>query len=600
MRSARPVKRLPDEVARKIAAGEVIDRPAAVVRELIDNAIDADAKSIAVEIANGGIDRIRVADDGRGMSEADLSICADAHTTSKIAAEDDLLKLETLGFRGEALSSIRAVSDLEITTTQNGREAWKLAFGAIKPDRLPAGTVVLIENLFGNFPARRQFLKRAAAETSQCRQVFTEKALAWPAISFRLLVDEKPRLSLPAAASLRERALAALEPKEGANFFYELSGSGNGFSFALVVGSPDVVRADRRETMVFVNGRRVSEYSLVQAIEYGCEGHFPNGGHPFALLFVTIDASLVDFNIHPAKKEIRFRDIGSVHRAVSSTLRDFYRRYSIATIARSESLEDRELDYGLDGASRRSRENEASAHDPKLDGYGGGRATPSAFDRPPERALPRNETRYVMDSVPDLAKAAGEATRGQTAENSGNAGFAYHGQVFGTFLAVEKGDRLYLIDQHAAHERILFDELLSRSGERQELLVPYRVETVGEDENANIENAREALGEAGFAVEGDGDGLWLVTAVPDRWVGTERDLIDDLKDSTKDPRALVSHLYATIACRGACKAGDALDAETARALAERALALPEPVCPHGRPIWIEIDRAELFERIKRT
>lgn len=587
----KPVKKLPPEVARKIAAGEVIDRPAAVIRELLDNSIDAGATKISVEIDGGGIDRIRVTDNGCGMTAEDLSICTETHTTSKISAEDDLLALSTLGFRGEALSSIQAVSRLEITTTRDGREAWKLELGRLKPDRLHVGTIVSIEDLFGNFPARRQFLKRASAETLLCRQIFTEKALAWPGIEFRFSVDGAQKLLLAPESTLIERTLAALSPKESETFFHEIKGSGEGFSFTAVLGSPDVVRADRRDLMVFVNGRRIMEYSLLQAMEYGCEGHFPNGGHPFGLLFVTIDPALVDFNIHPAKREARFRDAGSLHHAVSSTIRDFFRRWTIATLTRD----------GEAATARELFETYGARPEPEENPRGGPVATNAyAYDRPKDRyaepryAPPRdqdNSQDWSSDGVSALAQAAAAPGTAST--------FRYLGQVFNTFLAVEKNNLFYLVDQHAAHERILYDDLFSRASDKQELLVPYRIETDSGKDDRFVESMRDEIAQAGFSIENEGDGIWQVTAVPARWTGTQADLVNDLLDSAKDPASLVSHLYATSACRAACKAGDPLDDGTARRLVEQAFALAEPVCPHGRPLWIVMDEAELFARIKR-
>jgi DNA mismatch repair protein MutL len=587
----KPVKKLPPEVARKIAAGEVIDRPAAVIRELLDNSIDAGATKISVEIDGGGIDRIRVTDNGCGMTAEDLSICTETHTTSKISAEDDLLALSTLGFRGEALSSIQAVSRLEITTTRAGREAWKLELGRLKPDRLHVGTIVSIEDLFGNFPARRQFLKRASAETLLCRQIFTEKALAWPGIEFRFSVDGAQKLLLAPESTLIERTLAALSPKESETFFHEIKGSGEGFSFTAVLGSPDVVRADRRDLMVFVNGRRIMEYSLLQAMEYGCEGYFPNGGHPFGLLFVTIDPALVDFNIHPAKREARFRDAGSLHHAVSSTIRDFFRRWTIATLTRD----------GEAATARELFETYGARPEPEENPRGGPVATNAyAYDRPKDRyaepryAPPRdqdNSQDWSSDGVTALAQAAAAPGMAST--------FRYLGQVFNTFLAVEKNNLFYLVDQHAAHERILYDDLFSRASDKQELLVPYRIETDSGKDDRFVESMRDEIAQAGFSIENEGDGIWQVTAVPARWTGTQADLVNDLLDSAKDPASLVSHLYATSACRAACKAGDPLDDGTARRLVEQAFALAEPVCPHGRPLWIVMDEAELFARIKR-
>lgn len=611
----RPVHALSPEVARKIAAGEVIDRPAAVIRELIDNSIDSGATRIITEISGGGIEHIRVTDNGSGMTAEDIAVCTDTHTTSKITTENDLLSLFTLGFRGEALSSIRAVSRLEITTTRNGREAWKLEYGKIIPARLSAGTIVQADGLFENFPARRQFLKRPAAETGLCRQIFVEKALAWPEIEFRLLVDGTPKLILPQTDSLKERCLAALTPREPENFFYEIAGSGQGFSFSAVIGSPDVIRQDRRQLMVFINGRRIMEYSLLQAMEYGGEGHFPNGGHPFGCLFVTIDPSLVDFNIHPAKREARFRDPAPLHHAVSAAIRDFYRHYTIASLIREKPDAVQELTND-DSWQTRSSENPPSRHS------GGYRYTEShtsgsvAYREPTYR--PQNFQSALIDDPHGYTdKPSGYTQQQHSPETSiidtdisieaNDHGipdipqdFRFLGQILGTFIAVEKDDCLYLIDQHAAHERILYNELMAHSSVKQELLVPYRIEAISDEQNRQLADMQTKLAEAGFSIENEGDGIWQVTAVPSRWSGSQKDLLDVLLDTSLEPEKLISHIYATAACRAACKDGDVLDALTARNLAEKTFALPEPVCPHGRPVWIIIDRDELFRRIKRT
>lgn len=564
----RPVGTLHPEVARKIAAGEVIDRPAACVRELVDNAIDSGATRVLVEIWNGGIERIRVVDDGTGMSAEDLAICAKTHTTSKISSEDDLLSLGTLGFRGEALASIDAVSRLEITSARDGI-AHRLSLGKVAPATLRSGTIVLVEGLFENFPARRQFLKRASAESALCRQVFVDKALAWPGVEFRLSVDGSERLILPRATSFRERVLASLAPDDADTFVHEIAGSGDGFSFILVLGSPDLVRQDRRDMLVFVNGRRISEYSLVQAIEYGAEGHFPNGGHPLAALFVAVDPARVDFNIHPAKREARFRDPGAIHRAVSSAARDFYRRYAIASVAR---------DAGEDALLFDREERTFDA--PPL--YGSTASASPTAGSLAATALARQD----IASAPDATRRASE--------------IRLVGQALGTFIAVERDDDLYLIDQHAAHERILFEEFLSRAGETQELLVPYRVTTDGADEDARIAATLDELARAGFSVSEDGPGSWVVTAVPARWTGTERELSEEIRKAAAAGGDVARRLYATAACRAACKDGDVLDQDAALEIARLAFALPEPVCPHGRPIWARLSRESLFAAVKRT
>ena len=711
----KPVKALDPETARKIAAGEVIDRPAAVIRELLDNAIDAGASKVQVEISGGGIDRIRVTDNGCGMSREDLAICTDTHTTSKISTAEDLLSLHSLGFRGEALSSIKAVSDLEIISTRSGPAAWKLQLGKILPARLHAGTVVQVENLFENFPARKQFLKRAAAETALGRTIFLDKALPHYRTEMRFIADGTLRFLLPPAQSLRERCLAAFSFKEPEALFFELEGSGEYFSFRIVLGSPDVVRSDKRAIMVFVNGRRITEFGLTQAIEYGSEGYFPNGGHPVAFLFLTVAPSRVDFNIHPAKKEARFQDYSALHHAVSSAVGSFYRQHTVASLLKEKydpSL-TRPLDFKHGGTapemgggsvqsdsapySAWSEQNRlyaealAQKHSaPKgsypppyagtlaaeygygksagtvasskagADGYSGSGACSGAVHtgyagttgdtaaddgakygkvNGNDASTPVLEYDYARDGydsglsdayaehdkAPDgygsafrqIAAAAavnhsagerlipspaatGTAAYLQSPPDIPPADFKLLGQVAGTFIAVEKNDALYLIDQHAAHERIIFEQLRHNTGGAQELLIPYRIITSSEEDDAFIKKHQELLCQAGFALSDEGAGVWQGTAVPARWTGTERDLIRDITGVRKNAGDILYQILASAACRAACKDHAILDPVTQQRIAAQAFELPEPICPHGRPIWIVLTREELFKRVKRT
>lgn len=711
----KPVKALDPETARKIAAGEVIDRPAAVIRELLDNAIDAGASKVQVEISGGGIDRIRVTDNGCGMSREDLAICTDTHTTSKISTAEDLLSLHSLGFRGEALSSIKAVSDLEIISTRSGPAAWKLQLGKILPARLHAGTVVQVENLFENFPARKQFLKRAAAETALCRTIFLDKALPHYRIEMRFIADGTLRFLLPPAQSLRERCLAAFSFKEPEALFFELEGSGEYFSFRIVLGSPDVVRSDKRAIMVFVNGRRITEFGLTQAIEYGSEGYFPNGGHPVAFLFLTVAPSRVDFNIHPAKKEARFQDYSALHHAVSSAVGSFYRQHTVASLLKEKydpSL-TRPLDFkhggtapemgggsvqsdsapysawseqnrlyaealaqkhsapkgsypppyagtlaaeygygksagtvasskagadGYSGSGARSgavhtgyagttgdtaaddgakygkvNGNDASTpvleYDYARDGYDSGLSDAYAEPRTAQSgygsafrqiAAAAAVNHSVGERLIPPPAATGTAAYLQSPPDIPPADFKLLGQVAGTFIAVEKNDALYLIDQHAAHERIIFEQLRHNTGGAQELLIPYRIITSSEEDDAFIKKHQELLCQAGFALSDEGAGVWQVTAVPARWTGTERDLIRDITGVRKNAGDILYQILASAACRAACKDHAILDPVTQQRIAAQAFELPEPICLHGRPIWIVLTREELFKRVKRT
>ena len=621
----KPVKALNPETARKIAAGEVIDRPAAVVRELLDNAIDAGSSKVQVEISGGGIERIRVTDNGCGMSREDLAICTDTHTTSKISTAEDLLSLHSLGFRGEALSSIKAVSNLEITSTRSGPAAWKLQLGKIFPARLNAGTVVQVENLFENFPARKQFLKRAAAETALCRTVFLDKALPHYTIEMRFITDGELRFLLPSTQSLRERCLAAFSFKEPETLFFEIEGNGEHFSFRIVLGSPDVVRSDKRAIMVFVNGRRITEFGLTQAIDYGGEGYFPNGGHPVAFLFLTVAPSRVDFNIHPAKKEARFQDYSAIHHAVSSAVGSFYRQHTVASLLKEKYDPGltRPLDFqrGESDGNLKQQSGIQSEYGNRQDGYG------SAFRQiaataavpysagghiiPPPAAMGTSFADEAWESI-SYAAATGSVAQGtapvasetvpymQNPPDIPPADFKLLGQVAGTFIAVEKNDALYLIDQHAAHERIIFEQLQHNIGGVQELLIPYRIITSSEEDDAFIRKHRELLCKAGFALADEGAGVWQVTAVPARWTGTERDLIRDITGVRKNAGDILYQILASAACRAACKDHAILDPVTQQRIAAQAFELPEPICPHGRPIWIVLTREELFKRVKRT
>jgi len=671
----KPVKALDPETARKIAAGEVIDRPAAVIRELLDNAIDAGASKIQVEITGGGIDRIRVTDNGCGMSREDIAVCTDTHTTSKIETAEDLLSLHSLGFRGEALSSIKAVGNLEITSTRSGPAAWKLQLGNIIPARLNAGTVVQVENLFENFPARKQFLKRAGTEAGLCRTIFLDKALPHYQTEMRFIADGTLRFLLPPAQSLRERCLAAFDFKEPEELFFEIEGSGERFSFRAVLGSPGVVRNDKRAILVFVNGRRITEFGLVQAVEYGSEGYFPNGGHPVAFLFLTVAPSCVDFNIHPAKKEARFQDYGAIHHAVSGAVGSFYRQHTVASLLKEKYDPGltRPFDFRRDGDEQNisGRLNRIAAGNGDFNRSGhvridtgqasGQDAVPySAWSernrlyaeslaekrRAFQGAYPQQQhgsgtdgsdsvqTSYkggygsalhqiaAQASTPYGASAAAPygrkahvipppAASGTAAYSDAErymqspadlppADFKLLGQVAGTFIAVEKHDALYLIDQHAAHERIIFEQLEQNAGGVQELLIPYRIITASEQEDTFIRENRAALRNAGFELSDEGAGIWQVTAVPARWAGTEQDLIRDIAGARKSAKDMLYHILASAACRAACKDHALLDPVTQQRLAAQAFELSEPICPHGRPIWIILTREELFKRVKRT
>lgn len=629
--SKNPVKLLPTEVARKIAAGEVIDRPASVLREFLDNAVDSGADSITVDINGGGIDSIRVKDNGTGMTKEDLIACAKPHSTSKITSESDLQKLSTLGFRGEALASIAAVSRLEITSLRkNEKIAYKMTAplagngeNQVEVATLSDGTVVSSKNLFENIPARRLFLKRPATETTLCKQTFIEKAMPFPEVGFKFIVDGKEKFNLVKNQSLKDRFTECLELEGYSKLFQEVnfSDSEKGlWKGTLVLGDISQSRGDKKFIYIFVNGRRVTEFSLVQAIEYGATGFFPNGTHPIAALFLDVDSSVVDFNIHPAKKEVKFLDIGPIHHAVSVSTRNFYAKSAI------KPSTDFSLPESRIGVSNPSKNFSSTSSLPKSDNFSSSgfsnykannfstsknydyssHSNGDLFPREKEPAYKGNFHSLVTSvassfqestSTNEISKMA-ETAISETSESQID--FKYLGQLFNVFLLVEKGDSLFLVDQHAGHERIRFDSLMKNGNKKQNLLIPYRIKTESPEDDKYFENLLSELKDSGFEARKTQEDIWEIISVPITWQGTEKELKELLLEKRISPKEIMHNIFATAACRSAIKEGNILDSETATSLIREIFALEEPHCPHGRPLWIELPREKLYELIKRT
>ncbi len=603
------VKPLNNNVARKIAAGEVIDRPNAVLREFLDNAIDASSSRIIVELEGGGIESIRVVDNGWGMSKADLEICAKPHVTSKIENENDLENLYTLGFRGEALASIAAVSRLSITSTRDS-QAWQLdAFleknHEISPSNLHEGTIALSKALFENFPARRQFLKRPQTEGNLCKQTFIEKALPFTDITFRLSVDNAIKMDLPSGQSLSSRFTSVLDMSNKESLFYEVSNSQEQWRVRLVLGEPSVYRNDRKHMFIFVNNRRVQEYAFLQAIDYGAEGYFPNGTHPVAALFIDIDPSLVDFNIHPAKKEVRFKDMSPIHRAVSSLTRNFYTDFSVRGLTQpkntiTENIHERSASflYGTENPYNSFTQGaEKQQNYIPTNAFSSG--TPSSFF----------QNSYSQKSTQEIAQQKGNININKLEQNddeysfrneSKRNDFRYIGFALDVFLLVEKDNEILVVDQHAGHERILYENFLKTAGQKQMLLIPLVLETQSANDDTYITELLPQLESAGFSFKDCGEGRWEVYSVPVSWRGSESDLFEDLLENRMQPNELIRSLASRTACRAAIKDGHMLDSQTAYKLLQDIFELEDPHCPHGRPLWAKISKEELFSMVRRT
>ena len=642
-----PVKKLDAEVARKIAAGEVIDRPNAIVRELMDNSIDSGAKTITVEISGGGIEKIRIVDDGCGMTKEDLQNCARPHATSKISSEIDLLNLTTLGFRGEALSSIAAVSRLSIISG-----GWKMRASItedhiLEPQANITGTIVQSEGLFENFPARRQFLKRPATEALMCKNTFIEKTLAHPEIAFRFIQDGEIKIDLPQNQSLKERFVMANGLLQYEELVFEISKKSSfssencEWSFDVIIGEPAVSRPSKKDIEIFANGRKIQEYSLVQAVEYGCQGFFPNGTYPVAGVFIQIRPDLIDFNIHPAKKEARFYDISDLHHGLSSTIKDFFKKYTYANFSEDKSPDEiRSQDFfdiysdnienqtGTKNTYASIHYKTSETNNAQLSDFRSkylGIKSQNSQNQSQNSYLSRTKLYDIAQQALDAQNSQSDElnqnlekkeydsndfqsqfSSGETFEQNQQARMEekikFIGTCLGTFLLAEKNNCLYIIDQHAAHERILFDRLMNNQKENanQQLLIPYKIRTESKTQDLQLEKLQSRLSLIGFEIQKIEDGYWEVTSIPERWTGSEFDLKQALFVKHVEPEEIIRSIAAMTACKAAVKDGYILDPITAEKLVKQAFTLEDPHCPHGRPIYTVISREKLFELVKRT
>ena len=602
-------------VARKIAAGEVIDRPNSVVRELLDNALDAGATRLDLSLENGGISRIRLVDNGIGMSREDLSLCCLPHATSKIETENDLMHIRSLGFRGEALSSIAASSRLDIISTrQGGTNRLTIREGKLTepvPWRGEKGTIVEATDLFYSIPARRKFLKRPQSEGTLCRKTFLEKALPFPDIHFQLSMDGKVKMVLP-PSSLKDRVAAAYGSAIPGGMLVQRQAVLEGFDITIVAGRPELNRNDRRYIQIFANKRRIDEYAFMQAVQYGYDEILPGGVFPVCFVFINVDPALVDFNIHPAKREARFRTGPQIHHELVSLIKDFLREFNThmpeATLPGAHQMD---LDGGtaapsapsgspvpgeFPAAPRAVYKNRSSWTAPAAGSYaaagggsfsggsagsGGGRTSYPATSA----AQTERFSRLVRETPPLRQEIAPPALESRT---EGEESIRYMGQIMGVFLLAEVGTNLYIVDQHAAHEKILYERYKNDDPGVQELLIPLEFEVSGE-ESRFMEAQKSVFSELGVSFRKREESLYEITALPRAALSLENEIIDFLKCRKGSPAELQKNLYATMSCRNAIKEGDPIDPGAAMELLKGALALENPRCPPRQAALVPAD-----------
>jgi len=584
--AAGRVRVLSESVARKIAAGEVIDRPYAAVRELLDNAIDSGADEITLTLEGGGIDYIGVTDNGCGMEKEDLEVCWLPHATSKIESVEDLEKVTTLGFRGEALSSMAACSRMEITSSRE-KEAFRLIIHGGKMLEIGTcpgapGTAVTVKDLFYNMPARRRFLKSVRGETTLCRRIFLEKAAAHPEIAFRLFIDGDLKTYLPSGSYLN-RIPAEWPRLAPPAAWWETASDGEGFRITAVHARPEISRKDRQYIHIYANHRRIDEFSLVQAVQYAYDPWMPGGAFPAAFIFIDIDPALVDFNIHPAKKEARFRDLPSLRHQLIESLKDRLTEESYRKRAGNTLSAAGQPDFPGSSASE------------TVPAYSSG--VSAGLSR--KTAGPPGQTGKAEAEQFGETVSRGKLERFSPAPRTGDNDFKYLGQVMGVFLLAESSGSLFIIDQHAAHERILFEKFRNGDKSPERLLIP-RILKTGRASAMKLELRKDRLEKLGIEIVRNDEGEWTLTAVPGTASRLEESVASFLEEGAGDAEGLEKELWADLACKAAVKDNYRLDDAAAVRLIREAFELTVPRCPHGRPIWFEVSRRELFELVGRT
>jgi len=628
---------LDEQTANQIAAGEVIERPASVVKELVENSIDAAATRVLVELEEGGKRLIRVADNGCGMAREDAVLSLQRHATSKIRSADDLFAIGTLGFRGEALPSIASVSHLEMVSKRAEDASGvrlRVEGGTIQDLEevgAPQGTVVTVRDLFFNTPARLKFLKSSATELNHIVDLMGRFALAHPSISFRLMHRGRELFSAPASGSLFN-ALLAVFGRDTAKDLMPISFEAPALKVQGYVSKPSLTRANRAHQFFFVNRRSIRSKTITHAVDEAFRGLLTPARYPVAVVFVEIDPAMVDVNVHPTKAEVKFSREGEVHSAVHRAIKE--------ALSGSGSIP---AVLGADS----SHDSSGSEAVPSGTGFGGARSThPAGAQGGPGRdELLRRQGKLIRPHSGDAAAfheaiieraysgappdqvdpfswdagtaVVGDAARGGAAEPASGscemvslAGLRVIGQFKNTYILAESEHGLLLIDQHVAHERVLYDKMTlgqeKEPVEMQRLIVPATV-SLGRRESLLVNQKLSDFRRVGYELEWFGKDSFVIRAVAASlaqkdYIQVLRDMVDELVELTVSRHLIAKQeqVLITGACKMAVKAGDVLSAQEMSKLVDELLQSSNPfMCPHGRPIIVTVSGAEISRRFRR-
>ena len=611
------IKVLDKNTIDKIAAGEVIDRPKSVVKELMENSIDSGASAISVEIKDGGISLIRITDNGCGIEKDQISKAFLRHSTSKISDADDLSFIRTLGFRGEALSSIAAVSKVELLTKTKDSltgSIMKINGGveeSLIDAGLPDGTTVIVRDLFYNTPARLKFLKSPQTEAGYIADIVEKIALSHPEIAIKFISNGSVKLNTSGNGSLKD-AIYAVFGRDITSRLREINKQDDILKIEGYVGSPEIERSNRNFENYFVNGRYVKDKVISSAIEEAYRGYQMKGSFPFAVINITIEPELMDVNVHPSKMEVRFSSNEAVYdsivRLISETIteRENIPQVSLKdTFTRPNPAKNEAFSYTADTykvpASVVSESESDYVIKPEIKPVESVRfVPPEPFEEKRAAAIPEVKEEVFVQS--DLFA---ENFLTEDARQS----HRIIGDIFDTYWLVEFGENLYIIDQHAAHEKVLFEQFMARfkAGEcLSQQVSPAIIVTLSAEEENVLEKYMDGFTDLGFEIEHFGGSEYSIYGVPaDLYSINSAELfisiIDELSAYSGSINSeMISNRIATAACKAAVKGGRKISFAEADALIDELLSLDNPFnCPHGRPTIISISKSELERKFKR-
>ena len=627
---------LQPHVADMIAAGEVVERPASVIKELVENSLDAGAKNITVEIRGGGATYIRVTDDGCGMAPEDAGVAFLRHATSKLHDEKGLEAISTMGFRGEALAAISAVSKIELNTRRRGDASGTrvvLEAGDIQEmfaAGCPDGTTMTVRDLFYNTPARLKFLKSDRSEASACQLAALRCALGHPEVSIRFIKDRNEEFFTPGDGK-QESCVYSLMGRDMATQMLRCTGENNGIRVTGFVSSPAYGKGNRSAQFFFCNGRFIKSQLLQAAVEQAYKNTLLTGRYPACALYIELGYGSVDVNVHPAKTEVKFSEerkvFDAVHYAVLSALAGERQTAEIKLSESTKKAVGAKPDFYQSMSAEKFRESGYAAPKPVQPQPAAVTATAVSSLRPPVSAArpvqpaeyetePKPENSRILPGKPEKretepafsqdmpAKAVEKPV--QNVESRPIPDHKIVGEALKTYIIVEQDDKLILIDKHAAHERMIFDRLKAQERElmAQNLLIPVTIHPNGDDMDAITENAA-LLYELGFEIEPFGERELIVRAVPaDMDAGDVPAAIEEICEKLRrgkcpDAQSARDEILHTVACKAAIKAGWDTHPKELEAVVDAVISGQVRYCPHGRPVSVTLTRKELDKQFKR-